>query len=114
MFVRPPVHWSTLPGQCTSPFSVVTVTDERVLTSLKEFLCGTGIGDGGKDQKQHGSYARLELVGGWRVENHGLLLSYFAERERAMTLWGQEQVGFPKFKAKVPCPVRPSGFDNST
>ena len=108
MFMRPE-HWSPQPaGQSSSLFSVVSVKDEKVLKSLRRFLGGSGIGDGGKDQKVKGTYDRLKLVEGWRVENHGLLWSYVAERGKALAMRGQGKVDFSKYQGKVISHILPN------
>jgi hypothetical protein len=60
--LAPPEHWTSLAGS-TSKLSLVEVPrDAGVFDVLKELLNGTGIGDGGRDQQQPGSYSRLELA----------------------------------------------------
>ena len=52
--VRQQLGWQHWPaGQ---PHSIVKVRDEGVMAVLQELLNGTGIGDGGRDQQQHGTF----------------------------------------------------------
>jgi hypothetical protein len=70
---------------------IVKVRDEGVMAVLQEFLNGTGIGDGGRDQQQRGRYSRLELAAAWRVENFDLFCAYKVAQRKVLS-----------FAAKVP------------
>jgi len=54
-FLAPPEHWTPGAGS-TGKLSLVKVRDGGVLAVLQELLNGTGIGDGGRDQQQHGTF----------------------------------------------------------
>jgi hypothetical protein len=83
--LAPPEHWTSFAGS-TSKLSLVEVPrDAGVFDVLKELLNGTGIGDGGRDQQQPGSYSRLELAAAWRVENHDLYCAYKVAQRKVLS-----------------------------
>jgi hypothetical protein len=96
----PPAHWMRA-REAASPLQVVHVNDREVLSALQECLTGTGIGDGGRDQKERGTYSRLVVSNAWRVENPALLASYRAAQERVRQVCSAGAVNFPMHKVKV-------------
>ena len=84
LVLAPPEHWTPGAGS-TGKLSLVKVRDVGVLAALQELLNGTGIGDGGRDQQQPGSYSRLELAAAWRVENHDLYCAYKVAQRKVLS-----------------------------
>jgi hypothetical protein len=84
LVLAPPEHWTSVAG--SSKLSLVEVPrDAGVFDVLKELLNGTGIGDGGRDQQQPGSYSSLELAAAWRVENHDLHCAYKVAQRKVLS-----------------------------
>ena len=55
LVLAPPEHWTPGAGS-TGKLSLVKVRDVGVLAVLQELLNGTGIGNGGRDQQQPGTF----------------------------------------------------------
>ena len=55
LVLAPPEHWTPGAGS-TGKLSLVKVREVEVLAVLQELLNGTGIGDGGRDQQQPGTF----------------------------------------------------------
>ncbi|KAJ1485311.1 hypothetical protein T484DRAFT_1945857 [Baffinella frigidus] len=95
-----PPHWSAAAGmQPEAALSLVHVTDRGVRAALQACMEGTGIGEGGRDQRLPGRYSKLVLQEAWRVENPGLMQGYQGAQRRVMALEGK--VGASLMKEKI-------------
>ena len=77
LVLAPPEHWTSLAGS-TSKLSLVEVPrDAGVFDVLKELLNGTGIGNGGRDQQQPGTflYSCPVDVGASMLRHHAVQVS---------------------------------------
>ena len=76
LVLAPPEHWTPGAGS-NGKLSLVKVRDVRVLAVLQELLNGTGIGDGGRDQQQHGTflYSCPVDVGASMLRHHAVQVS---------------------------------------
>ena len=72
-FLAPPEHWTPGAGN-TGKLSLVKVRDVGVLAVLQELLNGTGIGDGGRDQQQNGTFLYIIPVdvGASMLQHHAV------------------------------------------
>ena len=75
-FLAPPEHWTPDAGS-TGKLSLVKVRDVGVLAALQELLNGTGIGNGGRDQQQPGTflYSCPVDVGASMLRHHAVQVS---------------------------------------
>jgi len=91
-FARPE-HWSAAPSAAAGGgLRLIAIPDTArsgVFGALQAHLDGTGIGDGGRDQQQHGRYSRLKLVRAWRVEHDELYSAYRVACRRVQSLAAQ-------------------------
>ncbi len=76
LVLAPPEHWTPGAGS-TGKLSLVKVRDVGVLAVLQELLNGTGIGNGGRDQQQPGTflYSCPVDVGASMLRHHAVQVS---------------------------------------
>ena len=76
LVLAPPEHWTPGAGS-TGKLSLVKVREVEVLAVLQELLNGTGIGDGGRDQQQPGTflYSCPVDVGASMLRHHAVQVS---------------------------------------
>lgn len=76
LVLAPPEHWTPGAGS-TGKLSLVKVRDVGVLAALQELLNGTGIGNGGRDQQQPGTflYSCPVDVGASMLRHHAVQVS---------------------------------------
>ena len=76
LVLAPPEHWTPGAGS-TGKLSLVKVRDVEVLAVLQELLNGTGIGNGGRDQQQPGTflYSCPVDVGASMLRHHAVQVS---------------------------------------
>ena len=76
LVLAPPEHWTPGAGS-TGKLSLVKVRDIGVLAVLQELLNGTGIGNGGRDQQQPGTflYSCPVDVGASMLRHHAVQVS---------------------------------------
>ena len=76
LVLAPPEHWTPGAGS-TGKLSLVKVRDVGVLAALQELLNGTGIGTGGRDQQQPGTflYSCPVDVGASMLRHHAVQVS---------------------------------------
>ena len=76
LVLAPPEHWTPGAGS-NGKLSLVKVRDDGVLAALQEFLNGTGIGNGGRDQQQPGTflYSCPVDVGASMLRHHAVQVS---------------------------------------
>ena len=87
-----PDHWTqaaAAPRGQGASLALIPVPPGRVFRALQEHLNGTGVGDGGRDQQQHGRYSALKLVRAWRVEHDDLHAAYRVACRRVQSLSAQ-------------------------
>ena len=76
LVLAPPEHWTPGAGS-TGKLSLVKVRDVGVLAVLQELLNGTGVGNGGRDQQQPGTflYSCPVDVGASMLRHHAVQVS---------------------------------------
>ncbi len=76
LVLAPPEHWTPGAGS-TGKLSLVKVREVEVLAVLQELLNGTGIGNGGRDQQQPGTflYSCPVDVGASMLRHHAVQVS---------------------------------------
>ena len=76
LVLAPPEHWTPGAGS-NGKLSLVKVRDVGVLAALQELLNGTGIGNGGRDQQQPGTflYSCPVDVGASMLRHHAVQVS---------------------------------------
>ncbi len=76
LVLAPPEHWTPGAGS-NGKLSLVKVRDVGVLAVLQELLNGTGIGNGGRDQQQPGTflYSCPVDVGASMLRHHAVQVS---------------------------------------
>jgi hypothetical protein len=76
LVLAPPEHWTPGAGS-NGKLSLVKVREVEVLAVLQELLNGTGIGNGGRDQQQPGTflYSCPVDVGASMLRHHAVQVS---------------------------------------